>query len=57
MSLIESSPGVWQIKHERFRRTADGKIVLDPKKLDEAYVDEFAVPLEIDPPMDWLTPA
>lgn len=57
VSLVPGESGAWYIQHETYRRSVDGRIIVDPDKPDEAYVRECAVPLQIDPPVHWLTPA
>lgn len=55
--LTETDGGVWEIWFEEFVRNDDGAIVVDPDKPDEAFIRELAVPLQVDPPMHWLTEA
>lgn len=55
--LTESGESGWEIWFEKYERTDNGMILVDPNKPDEAFVRECAVRLEIDPPMYWLSPA
>ena len=55
--LTESGGNGWEIWFEEYERGANGVIVVDPKKPDEAFVRECAVRLEIDPPIHWLSAA
>lgn len=55
--LTESVEHGWEIWFEKYERSANGMILVDPHKPDEAFVKQYAVPLSIDPPVHWLTPA
>jgi hypothetical protein len=55
--VVTDDGGAWEIWHEQFVRGDSGMLMVDPGQPDEAYVRECAVPLQIDPPVHWLTEA
>lgn len=55
--LAENGPENWEIWYEEYLRDDSGNVMLDPGDPGSAYVDEQAVALVIDPPMEWLVPA
>lgn len=56
VTLDENENGDWKIFFEQYRRSDEGNILVDPKNPYEAFVELCAVPLEIDPPQEWLIP-
>jgi hypothetical protein len=54
---LAETDGAWEIWFEQFQRWDNGMIMTDPAEPDEAFVRECTVPLQIDPPMYWLTEA
>lgn len=54
--LVHEDPdGVWIITFEEFRTDARGRIMSDPDDRDQAYVRLRSVPVDLDPPLYWLT--
>lgn len=52
----DTAGSVWEIWFEAYRRSEDGRILVDPDDRASAFVEERRVALAVDPPMHWLVP-
>lgn len=53
--IHENSEGIWVIDFMEYRTDDLGRILVDPDEPDQAYVQERTVPVDLDPPLYWLT--